>query len=105
MASLRGGAWRLYHGGPVHPWADERRAEALVVRGSRVAYVGDLAGARALVPGPDGWVDLEGRSLFPGFTDAHVHVWKVGQLRTTLLDLRGVTERADFEARVRARHA
>ena len=32
----------------------------------------------------------EGETVFPGFHDAHVHVWKVGQLLTDLLDLRGV---------------
>ncbi|KGQ21089.1 amidohydrolase [Thermus filiformis] len=32
----------------------------------------------------------EGEVVLPGFHDAHVHVWKVGQLLTDLLDLRGV---------------
>lgn len=32
----------------------------------------------------------EGEAILPGFHDAHVHVWKVGQLLTDLLDLRGV---------------
>jgi predicted amidohydrolase YtcJ len=33
-------------------------------------------------------LDLEGKRVFPGWNDAHVHVWKVGHLRTTMLDLR-----------------
>ncbi|PZA08078.1 amidohydrolase [Meiothermus sp. PNK-Is4] len=48
-------------------------------------------------------VDLEGQTLLPGFNDAHVHVWKVGQLRTTLLDLRGVESLEAFYAAVRER--
>ncbi|GAA6736502.1 amidohydrolase [Thermus oshimai] len=32
----------------------------------------------------------EGEVVLPGFHDAHVHIWKIGQLLTDLLDLRGV---------------
>ncbi|WP_337844770.1 amidohydrolase family protein [Thermus sp.] len=32
----------------------------------------------------------EGEAVLPGFHDAHVHIWKIGQLLTDLLDLRGV---------------
>ncbi|GAA0502459.1 amidohydrolase [Deinococcus depolymerans] len=92
----------LYHGGPIHPWADARRVEALLVRDGRVLQSGSLAD----LDGPGvRRVDLEGASAFPGFTDAHVHVWKVGQLRTTLLDLRDATSLDDLAARVAERHA
>ena len=33
-----------------------------------------------------------GRTVVPGFNDAHAHVWKIGHLLTTMLDLRGVDE-------------
>ena len=36
-------------------------------------------------------IDLAGLAIFPGWNDAHVHVWKVGHLRTTMLDLRDAT--------------
>ncbi len=35
-------------------------------------------------------VMLQGKCVLPGLNDAHVHTWKVGHLRTTLLDVRGV---------------
>jgi len=34
--------------------------------------------------------DLKLQTILPGFTDAHIHIWKVGNLMTYLLDLRGV---------------
>jgi len=34
--------------------------------------------------------DLENKTVLPGFNDAHIHIWKVGNLLTSLLDLRGV---------------
>ena len=35
-------------------------------------------------------IDLQGRTVVPGFIDAHAHIWKVGHLLTTSLDLRRV---------------
>lgn len=35
-------------------------------------------------------VDLQGRTVLPGFNDAHIHLWKVGQLAAYIMDLRGV---------------
>ncbi|THF86173.1 amidohydrolase [Deinococcus sp. KSM4-11] len=92
----------LYHGGSIHPWADARAVEALLVRDGRVVAAGPLDGLD--VRGATR-VDLGGAHAFPGFTDAHVHVWKVGQLRTTLLDLREATSLDDLAGRVAARHA
>lgn len=65
-------------------------AEAMAVRNGRITAIGrrhDVlgaagAGARRL--------DLGGATVLPGFNDAHVHVWKIGQLETTLIDLRGM---------------
>lgn len=34
--------------------------------------------------------NLNGSTVLPGFIDAHIHVWKVGNLLTYMLDLRGV---------------
>ena len=35
-------------------------------------------------------VNLEGKTVLPGFNDAHIHLWKVGQLDSFILDLRGI---------------
>jgi predicted amidohydrolase YtcJ len=50
-------------------------------------------------------VDLGGQTLVPGFCDAHAHVWKIGHLLTTLLDLRRVNSLAALGARLRDRAA
>ena len=41
-------------------------------------------------PGGATRVDLQGRTVLPGFNDAHIHLWKVGQLAAYILDLRGI---------------
>src|SRR5439155_15283961 len=64
-------------------------AEALAVEGDRIAAVGSRTDVeRAVRPGAR-TVDLGGRTLVPGFNDAHAHAWKLGQLLTSVLDLRG----------------
>ena len=48
------------------------------------------------------WWIWPGRRLIPGFVDAHAHIWKIGHLLTTLLDVRGATSlarRGDAAAR------
>jgi len=35
-------------------------------------------------------VDLNRQVVLPGFNDAHIHLWKVGQLDSFILDLRGI---------------
>ena len=35
-------------------------------------------------------VDLQGKTVLPAFNDAHIHLWKIGQLDSFIIDLRGV---------------
>jgi predicted amidohydrolase YtcJ len=75
---------------------------ALAINGDRIAAVGsdhDVLNLRG--PGTR-VVDLAGQTLLPGFVDAHAHIWKIGHLLTTLLDVRGADSLADLGARVAA---
>jgi predicted amidohydrolase YtcJ len=53
---------------PAHPGAS-----ALAVRGGRIAAVGQDTELRALAGPATRVLDLQGRTLLPGFQDAHVH--------------------------------
>lgn len=46
-------------------------------------------------------VDLLGKTVLPGFNDAHIHLWKVGQLAAYILDLRGIGSIAAIIERVK----
>lgn len=48
-------------------------ASAVAVGGGRIPYVGDDAKAKALAAPDAERIDLAGRTLLPGLTDAHVH--------------------------------
>jgi len=64
------------------------RAEAVAVRGERIAAVGGEAELRALAGAATEIVDLGGRALLPGFVDAHGHLLHAGRTGLSILDLR-----------------
>ena len=63
-------------------------ATTILVRNGCIAAVGDERVADASPHARR--IDLEGRTVVSGFHDAHAHIWKIGHLLTTMLDLRGV---------------
>jgi predicted amidohydrolase YtcJ len=73
--------------------------DALAIRGSRIAAVGDEASVRARVSSAARVVNAGGATLLPGFIDTHVHIED-----SILFDwrLEGARSRAEVLARVRA---
>ncbi|MGI8551166.1 MAG: amidohydrolase [Dehalococcoidia bacterium] len=67
----------IFTSGGVHTVdAENRIGEALAVAGDRIVRVGSDAEVRALAGPGTRTIDLHGRSLLPGFIDAHCHfVW------------------------------
>ncbi|HEU4373509.1 MAG TPA: amidohydrolase, partial [Telluria sp.] len=64
----------VYRNGHVYTVdANDSVRQSLAVRGGRIVYVGDNAGARALIGKATKVIDLHGRMLMPGLVDAHMH--------------------------------
>jgi predicted amidohydrolase YtcJ len=75
----------LIHGGPIHTGvAAAPTAQAVLVRDDRIAFVGDLAAARAKAAKDARDIDLKGAAAFPGFVDAHAHLTGIGLRELTL---------------------
>jgi predicted amidohydrolase YtcJ len=92
----------VLQGGAVITLDDARpRAEALAVRGGRIVAVGGAADVKPLIGAGTRVIDLAGRAVVPGLTDAHVHVEGLG---TSLerLDLVGAASLEDALARAAA---
>jgi predicted amidohydrolase YtcJ len=89
---------RVWTGVVRRPWAD-----AVVVRGDRLALVGGSAEARKLAAGAPGArvIDARGAMVVPGFTDAHVH-FVDGGLRLSSVQLRDARTPQEFAERIRA---
>lgn len=60
---------KVFTANPDRPWA-----EALAIRGQRIIAVGDNASINAQAGASTRRIDLGGRTVVPGFNDAHVHV-------------------------------
>ncbi len=65
------------------------RAEALAIRGERIVFVGSNEAADGWRCGAGEIVDMQGATVFPGFTDSHQHLEGVGR-RTRTLSLFGL---------------
>lgn len=94
----------LYNGAvctmdPRHP-----RAEAVLLRGERILAVGDTATLRGLAGPGAKHLHLQGRTVLPGFADAHVHFTMFG-LTLQRVNLAGVATLEEGLARVQARLA
>ncbi len=88
---------RIYTVDDSHPFV-----EAFAIRGERIAFVGDARGALAL-KGPNTRVlDLGGRTVIPGMTDAHGHVSGLGSA-LAIVDLTGASSYDEIIARVAAK--
>ena len=72
----------VWSGGPIITMAGDtaESAEAIAVRDGKIVAVGSLASVRKAAGKKAVSVDLKGRTLLPGFIDAHGHVGSVGQM-------------------------
>ncbi|MEO8397743.1 MAG: amidohydrolase family protein, partial [Chloroflexota bacterium] len=79
-------------------------AELILVNDrGRIVLIGDINNLATMPPFKR--IDLEGRTLIPGFNDAHVHIWKLGLLLTTQIDARGMPDIPTIAAQFRERAA
>ncbi len=72
------------------------------MKGDRIAFVGSNENAKKLASDKTRIVDLRGRTVVPGMTDSHCHIFGIGE-REMNLNLEGTNSREDFLAKVKAR--
>jgi predicted amidohydrolase YtcJ len=57
---------------------DQPKATVVAVKGGEIVYVGDIRGAKPLIGDTTEKIDLDGKTMVPGFVDAHGHVVNAG---------------------------
>ncbi len=80
----------FYNGNILTQDSRQPQAEAVAIQNGRIQAVGTWDDIQNLAQAHTRRIDLGGRTVIPAFNDAHVHVWKVGHLLTTMLDVRGI---------------
>ncbi|HEX4629602.1 MAG TPA: amidohydrolase [Chthoniobacterales bacterium] len=80
------------------------RAEAIGVKGDRIIFVGSNADAKKYQTNGARTVDLAGKTVLPGLTDSHCHIFGIGERELTL-NLEGTNTLEDFLAKVKERVA
>lgn len=91
---------RVFLGGAIYTGVESQpTAEMIAVEDGRIVFVGSATDGEAFIGDDTETVDLDGATLFPGFTDAHAHIIGVGQ-RERSLNLEGTTSIEDLKARV-----
>ncbi|HJQ23541.1 MAG TPA: amidohydrolase [Blastocatellia bacterium] len=99
------GADVVFRNGNVYTANDSApRAEAVAVKGDRIVYVGSNEGVKNYIGSRTRVIDLKGRTVLPGLTDAHCHLSGVGQREMTF-NLEGVMSLDELLARLKARVA
>jgi predicted amidohydrolase YtcJ len=96
---------KIFINGNIYTVNDKQpHAEAIAVDHDRVIFVGSNADAEKLRADKTRIVDLAGKTVTPGFTDSHCHIFEIGEREMTL-NLEGVNTREDFLAKVKKRVA
>jgi predicted amidohydrolase YtcJ len=74
-------------------------AEAIAVKGDRIVFVGANEDARKFRGDKTRIVDLGGKTVVPGLTDSHCHIFGIGE-REMRLNLEGTNSLQDFLTKV-----
>ena len=80
------------------------RAEAITIKNQLILFVGSNEAAKKYAGPKTRTIDLKGKTVVPGFTDSHYHIFGVGQ-RVLHLDLAGATSHESFLQAVKERTA
>jgi predicted amidohydrolase YtcJ len=90
----------LYSNARIFTAAQRPRAEAMVVDGGRISYVGDEQTARRIAGEDATETDLDAATVLPGFVDGHAHVVGTGEAAAQV-DLWGAGDVTEIQRRIR----
>ncbi|NNC63944.1 MAG: amidohydrolase family protein, partial [Gammaproteobacteria bacterium] len=78
-------------------------ASAIAIRGDRIVAVGDTDTIRALADDDTEEIDLDGKTVIPGFIDNHLHYLRGTNFAAYETRIHGITSRQEVLDRITAR--
>lgn len=93
----------LYNGEVITVNERDEIAEAILLEGNKIAYVGTTEEALALCDEETEKIDVEGKSILPGFIETHIHIASklVISKGVDLSKKSGISSIADIQARLK----
>ena len=79
-----------------HDGFDNEQCDTIVINGTTIEAVGKYEELKKLIKLDTTIIDAQGKTIMPGFNDSHIHIWKVGNLKTFMLDVRGVNSKEEM---------
>lgn len=62
--------------------------DSMVIENGVIKAIGKITDLKSYAESGMEMLDAKGKTLMPGFNDTHIHIWKTGNLKTFMLDLR-----------------
>ena len=78
--------------------------DAIAINGNTIEAIGRYQELKSLIQPGTQVIDAGGKTLMPGFNDSHIHIWKVGNLKTFMLDVRGVKSKDELVQLIKEYH-
>ena len=78
--------------------------DTLAIESGRIIAVGRWNELEPLAEAGTELIDAGGKALLPGFNDSHIHIWKVGNLKTFMLDVRSAKSMEEMLDRIADYH-
>ena len=79
-------------------------ADAIALNGNLIEAIGKFDELQSLIQPNTQIINAKGKTLMPGFNDTHIHIWKVGNLKTFMLDVRGAKSLDEMLSMLEAYH-
>jgi hypothetical protein len=80
-------------------------SDAIAINGNKIEAVGKFEELQPLIHPNTEIIDAHGKTLMPGFNDTHIHIWKVGNLKTFMLDVRAAKSLDEMLSMLESYHA
>ncbi|CAN5796352.1 amidohydrolase [soil metagenome] len=71
-----------------HEGFKQKGFDCMFVEGNTIKAIGRYDDLKSLIHPHTIIINAAGKTLMPGFNDSHIHIWKVGSLKTYVLDVR-----------------
>jgi predicted amidohydrolase YtcJ len=80
---------------------DQKTAQAVAVKGDKIIFVGSNEDVQTFIGDNTNVLDMAGNTVYPGLTDAHVHIKWIGQ-RELGLNLQGIDDLTETVDKIKA---